>query len=274
MNIYFDGVKDEDLDMYMTIESDIPITAGTRDRTIEIPGRPGKWDFGSDLDVLNFNFKYSVRSLSYSALQTAIHNISNVFLDAQGKPKNVVMRISTEYEKYYTVRYSGNLPIQRLATKGIFNLPLKACDPAAYAEDTAYDEVILYDDGELYDTGLMYPNPTTFNWLFNPHLSGLYNYSYYDAPFICTITGTVTNPKITNETTGDYIEITTTLTGSDSLVINSSNYTVKKNGVDILSSVSAGDFFSLEYQDNDLKYEYSGLTANATVTYGWLHKFY
>lgn len=241
------------------------------DRFVHIPERDGVYDFGSDNGPGDHSIPLSwAQETSRASLQSKIRTFSAFTRDANGKYRNMVLRYDYEPEKYYTVRYSGQWPIERVLSLGFFTFPLIAADPYAYAEDTAFDEAPGEYDTELeYDSGLMYENPESFNWIYTEHSSGVYNYSKLTTPLIVTITGTVTNPSITNQDTGKTIAITYALSGQ-TLVIDGKRMTVTIDGVNAMQYVS-GDFVNLVEGSNGLFF--SGTSPNATATYGWLHKF-
>lgn len=255
------------------IEPDIPILPETRDRTIEIPKRDGAYDFGADMGPRRFSIPLVWKDETSKAnLQSKIRTFASFLVDTSGKPRNIVLRFDDEIEKYYTVRYAGNLPIQRLLKYGFFDLPMVAFDPSAYALLDAYDENNLYDTGLQYDTELIYDNPASFSWLYASHISGIYNWSKMTTPLNLTITGAVTNPTITNADTSESMTLTVTMTAGQVLIIRGKpHYTITLDGANSLNLLTSGDFINLQQGSNGLAF--SGTVPNAIVAYNWLHKF-
>lgn len=137
-----------------------------------------------------------------------------------------------------------------------------------------FPELIYPDTGKdspfdlvEYDTGLIYPNPESFEWLYASQFSTLYNYGQ-QTPFNFQIVGTVTNPKITNLTTGLVLNLPSIT--DQTLIVKADKYIVTKAGVNALKDIT-GDFIQLAKGDNQLQFE--GSSPNATVTMQWLHKF-
>jgi phage-related protein len=64
--------------------------------------------------------------------------------------------------------------------------------------------------------------------------------------------------------------LTTTLSGQ-TLVIDGAKATITRNGANAMSGLVAGDFVQLEPGANKLVFE--GGAPNATVTFGWRHRF-
>jgi len=146
------GYTDIALGVELRAGYDEPILPGTRDRTLEIPGRQGKIVFSSDLEAREFNLPLSViEPTSAAGLQIVIRRFARVLLDNAGKPKDVSLVFTKEPDKTYTVRYSGNLPLARLigGTHGEFTLPLIAADPYAYGEEVKTSATITSSPQEM-----------------------------------------------------------------------------------------------------------------------------
>lgn len=269
--ITLDGKTDADLNLIVLAEGEDIFTPSTRDRSVNVPGRNGAYDFGADLGVLEFNIPMMLKGgATLADTQKQIREIAKILLDQDGKPRTFELRWDYEPEKYYTVRYAGSLSLERILKMGKFVLPLVAYDPAAYATSTAYDEAPgQYDTGLQYDSGLMYENYSTFNWQYSKQYFGTYNYSYYKTPVKITIQGAVINPRITNQMTDETIYLPT-LTATDTLEVDMEKYTVKKNGLNALKDYR-GSFFVLVSGDNSLLFD--GGSPNATVIIEWKHKF-
>jgi len=134
-----DGVTDISLGIELMQGSDEPLAPSVRERYVEIPGRAGRWEFDGDLGPREFSLPCAVVGSTMAALATAARSVAAALLDADGKPKDVALVFLKESDKTYTVRYNGNISVQRLvgSTIGYFTLPLVASDPYAYgAEET------------------------------------------------------------------------------------------------------------------------------------------
>jgi phage-related protein len=231
-------------------------------------------------------------AISPSDLQAKVRALAAHLMDNNGRPQTLELIFDTEPEKRYYVRYAGSLPIQRIVSAGLFTLPLVAYDPFAYSALDAYDVTYEYDPGRIYDSGLIYPNARTvqdwsfvypaqvvpvgtprewagFVWTYSRHMSSQYNHSDYNTPLIVEISGNETNPKITNNNTGQQISIATTLT-NQTLLIDGEKMTVTIDGANAINLMS-GDFIDLQPGDNGFFFE--GINPYATVTYKWEHKF-
>jgi predicted phage tail component-like protein len=248
-----------------------------RRREIVIPNKHGTYDFyGGTFEkrLLDVELKYVGSSLT--ALRTNARSIA-AWLETLSAVKT--LKFDDETDKYYNARIFSNIGLSNLFLLGETTVQFE-CEPFAYAALDEYDETYNYDEGHEYDSGLYYANATSagasFNWSFRPHYAGLYNHATYKTPLSITITGDVENPIITNETSGISSTLTisaaVTSSGSDTLIIDSENYTVELNGTNILSGVS-GDFIELAVGENGLNFnaEYGGVTAE--VTFSFLHRW-
>lgn len=96
----------------------------------------------------------------------------------------------------------------------------------------------------------------------------------------CVITivalGTVTNPRIWNTQTGEFIGITDTLAGNDSVIISTikGQKTITKNGVNIIDKIAAGStFLQIETGQNEFTISADNGISNVyfTLTYKQLY---
>ncbi|ALY08075.1 hypothetical protein BhaS171_00019 [Bacillus phage vB_BhaS-171] len=252
-------------------------------RTLRIPGRPGVYDFGSDLGERSFDFPLAFNESSRVELQKRINVFKTLLFDGKGKPKEIILSFEEEPDKYYTVKYTGNLVPEKLFGTGFFILTLVAHDPGQYASQSyvpdSVDTNLHYDTGQLYESDVnvvyfgetpayYYENAEEFEWKYARHYSGLYNHSHYDTPLVLEIEGTVINPRITNLRTGEKMFLPSI--HNQRVTVDTSNFSVMIDDQYDLTKTS-GDFLSLVSGDNHLLFE--GGTPNAIVRYKWKHKF-
>lgn len=153
------GVADTTLGVVLLPSFQEPVLPQTRDKFIEVPGRHGRWAFGSELEAREIVLELAlIDSTTPETVQSLSRALAAILVDQDGNPEDVSLVFTKEPTKTYTVRYSGNLPIQRLvgATKGYFSLPLIQSDPFVYgaaASTTAtltagYQEVSVTNSGD------------------------------------------------------------------------------------------------------------------------------
>src|SRR5690554_6075341 len=266
----------------------------TDDYAVTIPGMHGAHDMGSRIRPRQFNLPLGFfPEMTRREREKKIREFMSFLLDQYGKPRTFKLVFEYEPEKWYRVRYSGSLSLQRITNTAVFDLPLIAFDPFAYANMTAYDpdETYRYDSGHEYNTGLMYPNPAGFRWRYINHYSSVYNYSPYQTPLLLTIEGRVVDPRIENRTNGETIILDRSFQ-DEKIFIDGKRYMTFVADIDsetyflspefpaqfreeVLSGnlieYQRGSFIMLEPGQNDLHF-YGG-DPNATVIYQWLHRF-
>jgi hypothetical protein len=133
---------------------------------------------------------------------------------------------------------SLDIPINRSLTKAPFNLSLIAPDPTIY--DNSASGLNTATIVPVNGGGLTWPitwNPVT--WLPGGLPTTITNSGNVIAYPVITLTGSATNPTITNTTTGQLFSILgLTTTGTDVITIDMANRTVLLNGGSILGYVT------------------------------------
>jgi predicted phage tail component-like protein len=267
---------------------DIPVLPPTKDNSVEIAGMDGEIDFGSTYGPRLINIECVLMANdSTVGYQYMVAALAAFFNTKKGDKKFVFSDI---VGKWYMARYCGSMPIEKLIFDGNVTIPLKMHDPYAYAPIDGLDGVYFYDTGLEYDSGLIYPNARLvqdwsflgsamivpvgaprvwagFIWSYPTHFSSQYNYGV-ETPLIIEIVGSVVNPTITNNSTGQSITITTSL-ANQTLLINGKGGTITINGVSAAGQM-IGDF--LELAEGENKFIFTGIAPNASVTYKWINK--
>jgi phage-related protein len=117
-----DGVPASTYGVTLAYAPGQPMLPGTRDRTIEIPGRAGLYWFDSDA----------------AALDALIRVFARVLVHVYGRPRSLELEFDDSPGLKYLVRYNGQIPFDR-AWCGCseFTLDLIADDPYAYEPEDA-----------------------------------------------------------------------------------------------------------------------------------------
>jgi predicted phage tail component-like protein len=136
-----DGVTPAELGMGVFRRTQRPILSPTVDMTTAIPYMPGAYDFGATLGPKPFSLECAFIARDYLELQQRVSNLAAFLLDDDGCPRTMPIVFAMDPSKQYSVRYSGDLQIDRLAGLGTFTLPFVAYDPYAYSVDSTYDLV-------------------------------------------------------------------------------------------------------------------------------------
>ena len=132
------SMTDIQLGIELIKDSRIMIAPRTRDRTEEIPGRDGEWDYGSDYRVREFRLRFAfVDCTNETEVQTAMRLLAGHLIDPYGKPKNFELSFVSESGVYYTVRQSQAIEIKRgKPFQWEFELRLLAMDPFGHGAET------------------------------------------------------------------------------------------------------------------------------------------
>lgn len=146
MSLTIDGKSLKQLGLALLPGFQHPAAPPVRDYTVSIPGRPGAYYFGSDIDPLEFNLPLIIKPQEDRyKLAAAIRKMVAAFIDPYGKTKEIKLIYDYEPDKYYLARYSGSMPIDRYFRIGKFELPLIAYDPHAYSVLQSTDEIRWQD---------------------------------------------------------------------------------------------------------------------------------
>lgn len=142
MSFTLGGKTARELGLVMLRESQRPILPGTMDKTMHIPGRHGAWDFGAELDARTFELECAFVTKNPRELQQKIMALAAHLVDSYGRPRELELRFDARPGQFFTVRYAGRLPIERVAGLGRFTLPLVAHDPFAYGPERVFETTI------------------------------------------------------------------------------------------------------------------------------------
>lgn len=265
MSIKIDGIPISEYNLKCELAHDHPALSSTRDYSVEIPGMAGSYDFGSDIGPKPFNLPMKLINVnSNSDITMALDKFKKAIFDVYGRPKNFELTFDYENDRFYTARYSGSMPIERLFYLGKFTLPLMSFDPHPYSkvtndevtwgsEDISFENMI-YTFGH---TGGGEVKTITFPQLYSVFVAGLV------AKPIITISGSGTN--VICSANGKSFSLGTF--ANTSWVIDGEKWTVLKNGVNGLSDYNknypAGDW--LEFFPGDNLFYVDGTSLNITV---------
>src|SRR5699024_1773122 len=140
------------------LSTDEPATPSLRNMSVSVPGRHGAYDFGAYLGERVFKLDVVFRRQSYSDLKRQIRTFNRRFFDEWGRPKTVSLRYGEEVDKYYIVRLTSEIPIDRTAERGYASVQLTAFDPYAYSRVNANEvtwgsEVVTFEWNYLLGMG-------------------------------------------------------------------------------------------------------------------------
>ena len=263
-----------------------PILPMLRKKELIIPGKHGVYTFESETFEKRFiEVELRYVGTSFDELRTRARTIAS-WLNAYDGSKNLIF--DDETDKWYVAKIYSEIGLSNLFRLGEATVIFE-CEPFAYAILGEYDETYEYDTGQNYDTGLIYPNSRFygsyflapffivnakdwcgFSWIYNPHMTSLYNHATIKTPFTITIYGEVENPRIVHEQTTAEFTISANMTAGSTMIINSDTMTITLNGTNYLHKMT-GDFLDLEVGANG--FFFYGTNPQAEVTFDFEHQW-
>lgn len=235
------GKTFDELGLVLLKTTQIPILPSTRDRTVQIPGRAGVYDFGSDIGPRQFNLECAIKAATRQELFEKVRALAAHLIDTDGKPRTLELIFDDEPDRYYSVKYSGGVSMERIVSVGRFTLQLMATDPFAYAVNPLSIPIAT----DIPDTTITFSIGGTATALPKITLRGTNSTGSYQI----TINGTA-------------FQYSGTLMAQDTLVIDCAKYAVLKNGARDLTHFT-GDFPKLLPGENTIYYH---LNTDAVLT--------
>lgn len=200
----------------------------TRDNTEEIPGRHGEIDFGTEFKARILELHVATPEGLSPIEKSQLQRLFAKYLDPTKGAKPLVF--SDDLEKTYIVKYAGKIDITQYPTWFEFTIPFKMSDPFIIGSF----EKVQIGSGTLTNNGT------------------------FETPVVIEITGPVTNPSVV---VGDQtLTYTGTVPSGQKLIIDTSNQTVKLNGVNALANYN-GVFPMLQPGDTSVTAASAGTTV-------------
>lgn len=142
MITFDDNYRLEDFGFRAYMEHEHEAVPSIKRKTIPIPGRPGSWNFGSEIGERHFNIPLKVTDHDRIELQRKQNAFVAFLFDEFGKPRPVKMTFDYEPDKHYTVEISSSVsPNNAIHFFRTMGLPLVASDPHKYSNVTS-DEIL------------------------------------------------------------------------------------------------------------------------------------
>ncbi len=265
--VWIDDTLLQDEGIAVLLNSEEPALPAMRNISVSVPGRHGAYDFGAYFEPREFTLNVVFPRQSYADLKYQIRQFVRKFTDEYGRPKTVKLRFGDEVDKYYNVRLTESVPVERAAERGYLSLGLTAFDPYAYSMLSSADDVLWGDE------------VITFEWHYLLGMEGALKGVQVTTPrsIIVKIDGEPLRPVI--EINGSAIGLTISANGKSFKLPNFTNtrwiidgqtYEVVRNGKHDLSAMS-GDFIELLHGDNGVKI--SGTVLNFEITFKYRDKY-
>lgn len=260
-DVFIDDTRLQDLGITVLLESSEPALPSVTNTSETVPGRHGAVDFGGWLEPRVFVIRCMFQRQSYPDLKTAIRKLNRLLIDEFGKMRTFRLRFGDDPDVYYNVRLTSEIPVERVAGLGIFEMEFTAFDPFGYT--TATIDEVLWGSETVYFTaaypmGLGDSGPKTVT---DPITLSRYVDGLSVRPII-TIDGTASS--ITLTCNGKSISFGAFTDAS--IVIDCEKYRVTKDGVSAFKSMT-GDFFTLKTGENVVDITGTNLNVIINVTY-------
>lgn len=268
--VYIDDVNIEKLGLRMRKGHEHPLTGGTLDRFISIPGKHGVYDYGADLEALQITLPLTIREDRPINLQTKLSDLKRILLDGKGKTRTFKLSFGYEPDRYYLVRLTGSVPLERyFKGYGRFDLPLIAPDPRSYST-TKNDEVVwgsetITFESEVYTYGHSGDGAKTFT---TPG-STFVTVSGANVKPIFRLKGYGTNVSVAcgekSLSLGSFI--------TSNWLIDLNEYVVLKNGINALHLIK-GNWIGMELTQGDNKIDVSGIGLHLDFSVEFNDRYY
>src|SRR5690625_993868 len=260
--VWIDDDLLQDEGIIVLLPSEEPAVPSIRNISVTVPGMHGAYDFGGYLDPREITLHLVFRRQSYSSLKRQIRTFNRRFFDEYGRPKLVKLRFGDELDKYYNVRLTDKIPVERSANRGFLTVNLTAYDPYAYSIVNAND--VVWGSEEV-----------TFEWSYMLGMDGSGGSHMVTRPQAIDIfnDGEVTRPVI--EIDGSARGLVISANGNrfevpdfkdSEWIIGGDDYVVIRNGIDDLGAIY-GDFIHLTNGVNTVEITGSYLDFEMSIKY-------
>ena len=262
-NVWIDDILlQEEFEADVLLNSEESALPALRNLSVTVPGRHGAYDFGAYFEPREFTLNIVFKRQDYADLKRDIRKLNRLLVDDFARPRTLKLRFGDEVDKYYNVRVTQAIPVERAAERGFITLGLTAFDPYAYSRVMA-DEVVWGSEIITFE----------YNYLLDMGGTG--------GGF--KITGPQTIPiYVDGESLRPIIEIDGAANGltisangksfklpnfsATKWIIDGENFVVKRNGVEDLSAMT-GDFIELLHGDNNIAIAGTAMNFDITIKY-------
>lgn len=172
-----------------------PILSSTVDTVVTVPGMHGAYDFGATMGPRPFDLECAFVAKNSMELQQRVSAFAAFLLGPDGRPRTMPIIFSNDPLKQYMVRYSGDLPIDRVSGLGTFTLPFVAYDPWAYSKESTSD-LLTWDTDYTWDDDFTWGDGYSFRFT-SPGSVEINNIGTLNAEPIIEITGNFASLSLT-----------------------------------------------------------------------------
>ncbi|GAE27031.1 phage protein [Halalkalibacter wakoensis JCM 9140] len=255
-----DAVRFEDLNFIPLVDHVHPMTPSIQQQTLAIPGRSGLWNFGTEIGERHFSIPLAIPG-ERIIQQHDLNRLVAFFLDKRGQPREVKIVFDYEPDKFYKVTLAQQINPSRLVGVTTFDLPLAAYDPHKYLNVESDEITWGSTDVKFNSLSITYGHEAV--GLVQVTSARTINYQVLGSFIKPTITISGTGSNVTLSANGK--SITLPNFNSDTWIIDGSDFSVKRNGVEtILDGI---DFLEFVSGDNSLQITGSNLNFSLSIKY-------
>lgn len=267
--IYINDVDIREYGYFMNTGHSNPLLSEGSDRFVTIPGRPGQLFYSNDAGPIPFEIPLTTIQSNPIDLQSKVRLMKSIFLDDFGRKKTVKLVFGYETDKYYNVRYSGDVPIERIFSRiGQFTLPL-ICDDG-YALSVVKSSDVTWGDETITFMNEIY---TYGHSSASPQITGS------GESFSVTVVGGAVRPVLTIIGIGDDVVI-----GWDgksfglgsvngTVIVDLHEYVLMRDGVYALHTIK-GDWLSMYLSPGDTNIEVTGNGLDLSINFDFRDRFF
>lgn len=190
-----DGVTPRALGLGVFGKTQRPILSSTVDTIVTVPGMHGAYDFGATMGPRQFELECAFIARNHMELQQRVSKLAAFLLDGNGRPRPMRIIFANQPDRFYTVRYSGDLNIDRIAGLGSFTLPFTAFDPWAYAKESTA-RLLTWDTDYTWEDDFTWGDGYTFSFT-GPGSVEINNLGALNAEPVIVITGIFNSLSLT-----------------------------------------------------------------------------
>ena len=262
-NVWIDDVLlQEDFEADVLLNSEESALPALRNLSVTVPGRHGAYDFGAYFEPREFTLNIVFKRQDYPNLKRDIRKLNRMLIDEYSRPRTLKLRFGDEVDKYYNVRVTQAIPVERAAERGFITLGLTAFDPYAYSTVMA-DEVVWGSEVITFEYNYLLGMDGTGGGfkVTSPQTIPIYVDGESLRPII-EIDGAANG--LTISANGKSFKLPNF--SATKWIIDGENFLVKRNGVEDLSAMT-GDFIELIHGNNNVAIAGTAMDFDITIKY-------
>lgn len=268
--VFFDDVDVHSLGLYLQENHTNPIISGTRDKILTIDGSNGAYDYGANLEPIDFSLPLFFYGGNAFDVQEYVRKIKSLLLDEFGNPKTFKLKFGYELDKYYNVRVVGSVNIERLLDMvGDFTLNLRCFDGCAFStvksDEVNWGNETITFENNMYTYGHGGSGVKTFTKSGTTIVTVMGN----NLRPIVKVSGTGTNVKI--GWSNKKLELGTF--SNANWIIDLERFIVTKDGVNSLHLIK-GDWLDMYLFKGDNEVTVDGRNLNINLEFEFRDKFF